>query len=136
MPTHMNNQEAFDHVIKHLTTQPRAKEGLRCVYRTDDGRKCAIGCFIPDDKYDSDFEGRNVRQLMQSGPSKEFFRSLFRGVSPPLLHMLQNLHDTDFFFKSYTDFRMQAYALAEAFELSPASVPYRATKEWLKHYEA
>lgn len=50
-------QEVFDQVAKHLLTQMRKsfrsfKGAEYCVYRGDDGLKCAAGCLIADDEYD------------------------------------------------------------------------------------
>lgn len=35
-----------------------------CMYRTDDGNKCLVGCFIPDDKYDPDMEYTNFTGII------------------------------------------------------------------------
>ena len=59
----MTNQEIFDKVYRHLLTQNAKsmrfglRNGKQCAYRGDDGLKCAIGCLIPDDKYDPIIEG-------------------------------------------------------------------------------
>lgn len=59
----MNNQEIFNHVKHHLLVVQKVKaeatnqNGMKkCVYRSPDGRKCAIGCLIPDNMYKPDFE--------------------------------------------------------------------------------
>ena len=56
-------QETFDTVVAHLRRQ-RAKAEIRgsspgekiCVYRAPDGKRCAAGCLIPDDRYEPSFE--------------------------------------------------------------------------------
>lgn len=35
----------------------------RCKYRTNDGKKCAFGLLIPDDKYSHLFEGKSLEGL-------------------------------------------------------------------------
>jgi hypothetical protein len=62
----MTKQEIFDHVLTHLRKQGKpainetdSGEDI-CAYRTDDGLKCAVGCLIPDDKYNEDLEGRSA----------------------------------------------------------------------------
>lgn len=50
----MNNQQIFDTVWKHFVTN-NSRSGMhegKCMLRTPDGRKCAAGILIPDDKYD------------------------------------------------------------------------------------
>lgn len=58
----MTDQELFDKVATHLLTQnakSQESDGT-CAYRGENGTKCSIGCLIPDDKYDEDFEGKRV----------------------------------------------------------------------------
>lgn len=57
MKTH---QEIFDEVVEHLFNQGRKAQtkGGGCMYRCEDGRKCAVGALIPDDMYDDYFEGK------------------------------------------------------------------------------
>lgn len=50
----MNKQEIFEKVAKHLLVQNEQSSDPiydKCMYRDPDGRKCAVGCLIPDDKY-------------------------------------------------------------------------------------
>ena len=52
-----NLQVLFDRIVNHLAVQKvQAKEGLTCKYRTASGLSCAVGCLIPDDKYDPEFD--------------------------------------------------------------------------------
>ncbi len=59
-------QETYDKVVAHLR-----KQGIRamkqepngfsaCVYRNNEGLKCAAGCLIPDEKYSPYMEGMAV----------------------------------------------------------------------------
>jgi hypothetical protein len=55
-------QATFDFIVNHLRKQGRRAvnaKGRRC-YRTEDGRSCAAGCLIPDEKYSPGFEGSAV----------------------------------------------------------------------------
>lgn len=50
----LSNQEVFDKVWEHFIKNknpPSIMDDGRCVYRGPGGSKCAIGIFIPDDKY-------------------------------------------------------------------------------------
>src|ERR1700687_936792 len=43
-----------------------------CMYRNNkesSGNACAIGCFIPDDRYEPSMEGRGIRVLLDEFPS-------------------------------------------------------------------
>jgi len=67
----LSMQETFDTVVTHLHTQGSPAEITKvndygdvrrvCLYLTEDGRKCAIGCLIPDghtaQRCDGDVEG-------------------------------------------------------------------------------
>ena len=62
-------QSLFTTVARHLLTQMERSvrdapdaPGNGCAYRGDDGRKCAVGCLIPDEQYRPKFEGINVSQ--------------------------------------------------------------------------
>lgn len=94
----MSRQAIFTKVAEHLLTQNERARGFdhsfgynRCMYRTDDGKKCAIGCLIPDDRYSSALEGKIV-----------FDSGVFEAIDPDLgatrddfgfLDSLQNIHD-------------------------------------------
>jgi hypothetical protein len=73
----MTNQEMYDRVARHLLTQQAravvpvtpGRLGIdgnvlssveSCRYRTPSGLKCAIGCLIPDDKYQESMEGAGI----------------------------------------------------------------------------
>lgn len=63
-------QEIFDIVSTHLleqNEQSRTRITIgdihfvdSCMYRGSEGRKCAMGCLIPDEKYCADMEGNNI----------------------------------------------------------------------------
>jgi len=56
----MTRQEMFDTAAKHLLTQRTrsvSEDGNYCNYRGQQGRMCAIGPMIPDEKYSPEMEG-------------------------------------------------------------------------------
>ena len=91
-------QELFETISRHLFAQGERstkKIGLydRCVYRGNNGLKCAVGAIIPDDQYDPDFDTKNmtVSRITCDLPSAEL-RGLFqRNIN--LLSYLQSVHD-------------------------------------------
>lgn len=83
-------QEAFDTVARHLFAQGRlalrdfgGEEG--CVYRGDDGCKCAVGILIPDELYDPKMEGHSA--------ASDSVGPLFPPSINNLLCDLQKAHD-------------------------------------------
>lgn len=84
-------QEVFDFALNHLLKQNRMSinGGGSCSYRADDGSRCAVGAFIPDELYDQKFERRRVA----SGELNDVIETL--GLLPfvGLLSLLQDLHD-------------------------------------------
>lgn len=71
-------QQVFDQVARHLLTQGRRSvtevpalirfgSSSVCAYRGDGGLKCAAGCFIGDDEYMRDFEGKTWNKLVEYG---------------------------------------------------------------------
>lgn len=63
-------QQIFDQVATHLLTQNKkssktANNGsLICLYRGPDGTKCAAGCLISDEEYDTTFENNTWDTLV------------------------------------------------------------------------
>lgn len=99
----MTNQEIFDTVYRHLLSQgKRAKtEDGDCVYRTEDGAKCAVGCLIPDELYMSDIETASAELAalgVRDGARERFLGEIFDEIGIPkesayLLGALQGVHD-------------------------------------------
>lgn len=89
----MTPQEIFNTVATHLFTQgERAMYYwgvIRCAYRNDSGQKCAVGCLIPDEVYNTAMEDMGVVNLVKTfGALPTFIAS-----NLCLLEMLQNVHD-------------------------------------------
>ena len=64
--------------------------GGSCFYLTEDGRKCAIGRYIPPKKYSSDFEGRSVKgDIFNCLPKK------IKELGEVFLIKVQTFHDGD-----------------------------------------
>ena len=85
----MNNQEAFDKAVTHLFTQRAYAQSIdgECQYKTESGLQCAVGCLIPDNEYQSWFEGREASTIAHNVPT-------LSGVSTDLLRTLQIIHDS------------------------------------------
>lgn len=98
--THRSRQRTFNKVVKHLRKQGRQSldttmvlgmDGCPCRYKiTVDGEvlKCAVGCLIPDQVYDTWMEGLPVLE----GRMRTLVSHL--GHDYQLLSELQVLHDT------------------------------------------
>jgi hypothetical protein len=64
----MTRREIFETVKNHLLTQGKKAWVFQddpdqpgpCLYRTDDGLRCAVGCLIPDELYDPRMEGVGI----------------------------------------------------------------------------
>lgn len=61
-------QEVFDKVYNHLMTQMKiCTDKFNCLYRGEDGLKCAAGCLIPDEYYKEEMEEKAWEQLVTKG---------------------------------------------------------------------
>lgn len=122
----MTLQDIFDKSAVHLLTQnQRAKKHGTCAYRGDEGLKCAVGCLIPDEHYDSVIEGCGMGGVIDpitgDTPSRKF-RDVLQasGVdtgdakSLALLDSLQIVHDMQLPHSWLSDLK----SLAEKFSLS------------------
>ena len=59
-----SKQDAYDAIVEYFS-QPGSQFGMAadkkvCRYRTEAGQKCAVGCLIPDELYDPEWEGSRV----------------------------------------------------------------------------
>lgn len=88
-------QEVFDTVACHLLTQGRRSTSRRglCRYRGEDGLRCAIGCLIPDELYDSSIEGLGVRLAVGSTSLYTILEEVGVVEHLNLLSALQAVHD-------------------------------------------
>jgi len=66
----MSKQRIFNRVYKHLLTQKERAYDEKygsCSYLDSEGRKCAVGCLIPDGHPGQDFRG-GVEMLFEEYP--------------------------------------------------------------------
>lgn len=65
-PNLVTQQETFDTVVAHLRGQnKKAVDSAtgECRYRASEGLKCAVGCLIPDEEYNSTLESCSIGSL-------------------------------------------------------------------------
>lgn len=96
-------QETFDTVVTHLRRQGAKAEihgaspGEKiCAYRAIDGKRCAVGCLIPDDRYRPSFEytvvgGTEATHNDRANAVTRLIEEL--GHEIDLVIALQNVHD-------------------------------------------
>ena len=88
----MTPQETFNTVVTHLRKQGRkaVNASRHCLYRTEDGLKCAAGCLIPDADYNPAFEG-----LLVFTTGTNLIKSYLEGLGHDLelVGKLQKIHD-------------------------------------------
>ena len=113
----MNMQEVYFKVRNHLLTQGRrAKIYDQCRYRAPNGDKCAIGCLIPDDKYDPSMEGHLIScsPLIQDaiGASEDHI---------DFLTDLQRVHD----FSNPSEWNERLQAVALRYKLEPIQTSHK-----------
>jgi len=95
MNTH--HHEIFDIVKTHLLKQGQRAtinndEDNHCLYHSPNGLKCAVGCLITDEAYDSDIEGSdlcddNVYRVLQDSQIDTSAKTI------SFLTRLQRVHD-------------------------------------------
>jgi hypothetical protein len=85
----MNKQEIFDTVVKGILAQGGEsfdhKKGF-CVYKNSNGRKCAIGQLISEEKYNPEVETLRLNSVLKLIDSKYTEEFLF-------FDKLQHIHD-------------------------------------------
>ena len=94
-----NEQQIFNRVADHLFTQGKpSMNGMMCQYRGPKGTMCAIGCLIPDNKYNKNFDNMDVFsdtsvKTMRSKYKRIFNSFISSKISDEFLERLQYLHD-------------------------------------------
>ena len=94
-------QEVFDRVVRHLYAQRKKAKyvdddgELACAYRGENGTKCAVGCFIPDEDYTARIEGGGVNVAIgrYANLGRDWAKRLDRAGTFELLRKLQMVHD-------------------------------------------
>ena len=115
------SQQVYDTVAAHLLTQGRPakiviKSVARCAYRDHQGFRCAVGCLIPDDRYDPAMESKTPRELKREYPD------LLPDVPIDLLHELQHSHDNTLYHDGLHLWARHMLSIAESWELDPAII--------------
>lgn len=89
----MNAQEIFDKVAVHLITQGHQSKSEigECEYRSESGDRCAIGCLISNELYQTSMEGKVVSNLINQYAMPNYFTT-----HAALLNDLQEIHDSDY----------------------------------------
>lgn len=94
MPKPESMQDAYNKIRTYfsrpdavIAVSETTDYGSRCLYKTEEGNKCAIGCLLSDDEYDERFEGLNASEVV--GMLGWEFMSSF-GHS---LDVIQHIHD-------------------------------------------
>jgi len=95
----MSPQEVFETIARHLFTQGvQAKANTVCLYRGDNGTKCAVGCLIPDDMYNPDMEEMALYRIVENAKQSDIFRLpgyFFDDSVYHVLEAMQTVHDCD-----------------------------------------
>ena len=93
----MSMKQIHTKVSKHLLKQGKRSERFEgadntCLYRSDDGLMCAVGCLIPDDHYHCGLEDHDVdHPIVKSVLVDVLGANLDRKLD--LLSRLQYIHD-------------------------------------------
>lgn len=94
----MDRQAVFDKVATHLLTQNKTSESSsgQCLYRSTNGDTtlmCAIGCLIPDDKYDPFMEGQSIDMDAPDVLAALDYLDITNDIDIEFLGNLQDVHD-------------------------------------------
>jgi hypothetical protein len=112
----MTNQQVFNRVVRFLRKQgcqSITKDGRSCAYRGEGGRRCAVGCLIPNRLYEASMEGAAA----EFPRVKKILKAL--GIDIDLAMALQNVHDS----RGADSWEFEFHLVAEEFSLT---VPPRA----------
>lgn len=99
MKTYSDLQEIYDVSVTGLASQgfqnSYAEDGT-CAYRGTNGRKCAIGWCIPDDKYSPEIELKSIATILGDPKLKMVLAHFPYHVHVETLRELQMCHDLSY----------------------------------------
>lgn len=103
----MNAQQIYDTALFGLRRQGAASVNESgCLYRGDEGRKCAVGMLIPDADYEFSMEQQCSSLLLSKYPRLAYLRE-----HRALLELLQDAHD-DYLTTSVEDWEHEMQVIA------------------------
>lgn len=93
--TQQQQQFLFDTVYEHLIKQGKPAKNVldQCVYLTQDGLKCAVGCLIKPEYYSQKLEGCSVTSPIVQEALEDSLGMVLDDDSIELLSDLQAIHD-------------------------------------------
>ena len=124
----LTHQQVFDKSARHLMQQKQRSVMLYedreiCTYRGQNNLMCALGPFIPDEKYTTALDGYDVSAFFDDYGSKRHLKDCFVGLADEHLDLLTELQHAHDFEENWTDDGINVDALrtvATRFDLSPA----------------
>lgn len=116
----MTAQEIFNKVIEHLLKQgfQCLDQGDVCLYRGDNGMKCAIGVLIKDKDYNPKMEGDSASLIVHNIQAINYIlpSDMDKKEGCDFLDALQSLHDDHPFFDTL-EFKAAVAQFAEDYKL-------------------
>lgn len=85
-----SEQEVFDQAVNHMLSQMQKSQSPYgdCVYKNEEGLKCAAGCFISDEEYSKyEMEGNGWDTLVEKGKVPREHMALIK--------RMQHVHDSE-----------------------------------------
>lgn len=79
--------EIIQFVARHLILQNARSYDQDCMYRSEKGLACAVGCLVSDEEYDPEMEGINISGAI-------FAKFNIEALRQSLLGSLQVVHDS------------------------------------------
>lgn len=119
----MTNQEIFDHVWTFLNKQRRQSKKELCVYRSNEGLSCAIGCLLDDetahrfDDLGDQIGGSSIKDIYVHAAD---LIPKFLGNDIQFLSDLQKVHDMPVSYRYWLkEWRSGMMELANNYNLKP-----------------
>lgn len=111
----MNKQEIFDEVVTFILNQgkpSRTEDGIKCLYRSPDGCKCAFGALISDDEYVPEMEYNMANEVIARFNLSRFYGHEY------FIRELQKAHDNANVFNFVHDFKTNVKKIASLYNLN------------------
>jgi len=122
-------QETFDFIVKHLAEQKKAARNYStCLYRTPDGRSCAVGCLLSDEvaiKCDARSWDSSIDKVWDDAKAELILSDKDECGAIEFYQKMQNAHDDS---SNADELRQRLNSIADLYLLDNSCVS--SIQEW------
>lgn len=92
--------EIIDYVVDYFKENPRAKDGMNCLYLTKTGLRCGHSICLEDDFIKDTFIAKSTNaEILIGNHGDDIHKPEFRGHDTDFWMNIQRIHDNNYFWR-------------------------------------